>query len=70
MMAVQTDCTALTTTHTTTTENSLEALVYVWVCEHPGVDAEDVAVEFKLDPWRAAEIVDGLLHQGLLEFGS
>ena len=47
---------------------NLEAQIFMWVSENPGVDSEDVANYFKIDDALANDIVEGLLRRGLLDF--
>ena len=44
------------------------ARVFLWVTRNPGMDAEAVARHFGLSGLDAVEIVEELLHEGLLDF--
>lgn len=51
------------------TRDRLLADVFMWVCEHPGVDDEDVARQFGLSPMDASDMVEELLNRGILNIG-
>ena len=42
--------------------------VFLWVCEHPGSDAEHVGNHFGVSYGEADEILETLLNKGLLDF--
>lgn len=52
---------------TPTPPRVLSDAVLRWLCKHPGSDASHVAEAFRMLPEDAAEIVNGLLGDGLLE---
>jgi hypothetical protein len=52
----------------TCSRDYLLARVFLWVSQHPGSDAEGVAVRFGLSPMEASDIVESLLNRGLLDF--
>lgn len=44
----------------------LRECVYEYVCDHSGVDAEDVATFFEIPDWKAVSIVGSLIEEGRL----
>ncbi len=46
----------------------LNARVFFWISQNPGMDAKDVSAHFGISGQDAVSITEGLLAEGLLDF--